>query len=73
MSLHSSGAVYKWVAYLGGYDQMTFTRWDFSNMRRDEKAGILWARVDLVITKFEERKKKSPSFYYAIHQAEKGN
>lgn len=49
----------------GGYDQMTFTQRKFSNMRRDDRLAIS-RDVDLIIDKFEERKRALPSFFYDI-------
>lgn len=57
-------------ADLGGFDQMTFTQCDFNSMNHDDRQAVCEHNVDLIIANFDERKKKSPTFYYVIHHEE---
>lgn len=46
----------------GGFDSMTFTPSDFSNMRRDDRLNICEHDADLLIEHMFERHKKGQSF-----------
>ncbi|KMZ73195.1 hypothetical protein ZOSMA_151G00270 [Zostera marina] len=56
----------------GGFDHIQFTPSDLSNMRRDDRCNIIQRNADLLIELFEERKNKSPDFFFSFTRHEDG-
>lgn len=54
----------------GGYENMTFTQRDFSNMRQDDSKAICQHDVILVVDRFENWKRINLAFFYAIPRVE---